>query len=56
MDVAAVKEILLQTKLYETIRIAWRDLTGAAGLEETLCDLSNLADAIVATAIQSIYD
>ena len=35
MDAAGVKEILLQTKLYETLRIAWRDLTGAAQLKET---------------------
>ncbi|MCK5162320.1 MAG: bifunctional [glutamate--ammonia ligase]-adenylyl-L-tyrosine phosphorylase/[glutamate--ammonia-ligase] adenylyltransferase, partial [Desulfobacula sp.] len=56
MDVATVKEILLQTKLYETIRIAWRDLTGKALLEQTLCDLSNLADAIVDMAIKTIYD
>ncbi|MBC2704149.1 bifunctional [glutamate--ammonia ligase]-adenylyl-L-tyrosine phosphorylase/[glutamate--ammonia-ligase] adenylyltransferase [Desulfobacula sp.] len=56
MDVATVKEILLQTKLYETIRIAWRDLTGKAKLSETLFDLSTLADAIVDMAIKVIYD
>lgn len=56
MDVAMVKEILLQTKLYETIRIAWRDLTGTAKLSETLGDLSFLADAIVNTAMAAIYD
>ncbi len=56
MDVAAVKEILLQTKLYETIRIAWRDLSGAARLFETLSDLSFLADAIVDSAMTAIYD
>lgn len=56
MDAARVKEILLQTKLYESIRIAWRDLTGTALLEETLCDLSGLADAVVATTMTVIYD
>jgi len=56
MDVATVKEILLQIKLYETIRIAWRDLTGAARLSETLSDLSNLADAIVDTTMATLYD
>ncbi len=50
-----VKPVLLKSKLYENIRIAWRDLTGAAGLEETLQDLSNLACAVVDTAIQVIY-
>lgn len=56
MDVAKVREILLQTKIYETIRIAWRDLTGRSLLEETLLDLSCLADAVVAGAMDSIYD
>ena len=56
MDVEKVKEILLQFKLYETIRIAWRDLTGKALLEDTLCDLSNLADAIVDMATTLIYE
>lgn len=56
MDVAMVKGGLLQAKLYETIRIAWRDLTGIAKLSETLCDLSNLADAIVDKAMAAIYD
>ncbi|CCK82485.1 bifunctional [glutamate--ammonia ligase]-adenylyl-L-tyrosine phosphorylase/[glutamate--ammonia-ligase] adenylyltransferase [Desulfobacula toluolica] len=56
MDESMAKQILLQTKLYESIRIAWRDLTGNALLEETLCDLSNLADAIVATTMSVIYD
>ncbi|MCF6245838.1 MAG: bifunctional [glutamate--ammonia ligase]-adenylyl-L-tyrosine phosphorylase/[glutamate--ammonia-ligase] adenylyltransferase [Desulfobacula sp.] len=53
---AAVKQILLTTKLYETIRIAWRDLAGLAELEETLFDLSCLADAIVDRAVKTIYD
>lgn len=56
MELPAVKEVLLKTKLTETIRIAWRDLTGKAGLEETIKDLSNLADAIVDRAVSVIYD
>ena len=56
MDTARVREILLQAKVYETIRIAWRDLTGRAPLEETLRDLSGLADAVVSRAMDSIYD
>jgi len=56
MDTARVREILLQAKIYETIRIAWRDLTGKAPLEETLRDLSGLADAVVSRAMDSIYD
>ena len=50
------KTILLQTKLYESIRIAWRDLTQIVLLEETLLDLSNLADAIVSKSVQIIYN
>ncbi|WP_457552026.1 bifunctional [glutamate--ammonia ligase]-adenylyl-L-tyrosine phosphorylase/[glutamate--ammonia-ligase] adenylyltransferase [Desulfobacula sp.] len=56
MDVERVKGILLQIKLVETIRIAWRDLAGKALLEETLCDLSNLADAMVDKATRVIYE
>jgi len=56
IDLDGAKTILLQIKLYESIRIAWRDLTGSAKLEETLEDLSNLADAILDTAMTLIYD
>jgi len=56
MDAAAVKKILLYNKLYENIRIAWRDLSGRARLEETLEDLSNLADSIVDAAITTLYN
>lgn len=55
MDTATARKVLQQVKLYESLRIAWRDLTGAALLEETLGDLSGLADAIVEAAIQIIY-
>ncbi len=55
-EFSAIKQILLETKLIETIRIAWRDLAGAARLEETLFDLSCLADAIVNRAVRTIYD
>ena len=55
MDGEGIRQLLLITKLYESIRIAWRDLTGAAELEETLLDLSNLADAIVDAATTAVY-
>ncbi|MCP4722496.1 MAG: bifunctional [glutamate--ammonia ligase]-adenylyl-L-tyrosine phosphorylase/[glutamate--ammonia-ligase] adenylyltransferase, partial [Desulfobacteraceae bacterium] len=51
-----VKETLLGVKLYESIRIAWRDLTGTAGLKETLRDLSNLAEACVRFGFDFLYD
>ncbi len=55
-NTGSVKKILLYIKLYESVRIAWRDLTGRAMLEETLCDLSNLADAVIDTALQYLYE
>lgn len=39
----------------EMLRIAWRDLAGWASLDETLRDLSLLADACVATASQMLH-
>ncbi len=56
MDLTKIKTTLLQIKLYEMIRIAWRDLTKKAKLEETLEDISNLANAILDTAMTFIYD
>jgi len=55
-DINKVKQILLKIKVYESIRIAWRDLTNRATLEETLEDLSALAGAIVDYAIKAIYN
>jgi len=56
LDMTFVKESLLSFKLYETIRIGWRDLTGSANLEETLRDLSNLAEACVKYGFKFLYD
>lgn len=56
LDTVFVKETLLQFKLYESIRIAWRDLTGTAALKETLLDLSNLAEGCVRCGINFLYD
>jgi glutamate-ammonia-ligase adenylyltransferase len=39
----------------EMARIAWRDLAGLAGLEETLGDLSELAEAAVSTALDRLH-
>jgi glutamate-ammonia-ligase adenylyltransferase len=39
----------------EMVRIAWRDLTGAASLEETLEDLSAFADDAVALALREAW-
>ena len=39
----------------EMIRIAWRDLSGRAGLDETVGELSNLADAVIDHACRWLY-
>jgi glutamate-ammonia-ligase adenylyltransferase len=48
-EAAAMAE-LRQWRRREMVRIAWRDLAGWAGLEETLADLSAFADAAIASA------
>ncbi len=55
MEPAAVKDILFRFKLYEVIRIAWRDLTGAADLEQTMADLSNLGCACISSGMDYLY-
>jgi len=55
-EISDMKRVLLQTRLREMVRIAWQDLTGKAGLEETLKDLSNLADAFIDKAFLFLHD
>lgn len=55
-DSTELKQRLLDFKVYETIRIAWRDLSGRADLIETLEDLSRLADVIVNTAMNFLVE
>jgi glutamate-ammonia-ligase adenylyltransferase len=50
-DEAAFMDGLRRLRRHELVRIAWRDLTGAAPLAEVLTELSDLADAAVATAL-----
>ncbi|MCP4021639.1 MAG: bifunctional [glutamate--ammonia ligase]-adenylyl-L-tyrosine phosphorylase/[glutamate--ammonia-ligase] adenylyltransferase [Desulfobacteraceae bacterium] len=54
-ELSKIKQVLIETKLIQTIRIAWRDLAGLATLTETLEDLSSLADACVDKAMEKIY-
>ena len=42
---------LRRWRRHELVRIAWRDLAGWAGLEETLADLSAFGDAAIRTAV-----
>jgi glutamate-ammonia-ligase adenylyltransferase len=41
---------LRQIRHREMVRILWRDLTGIAGIDDTLADLTALADACIRTA------
>jgi len=47
--------VLRQVRRREMIRIAWRDLAGWAGLNETLSDLSAFADAVVDYSLEDLY-
>jgi len=54
-DIAVLKVRMLEFKVYEIIRIAWRDLTGAAPLFETMTDLSDLACACISLGFERLY-
>ncbi len=51
-----LKALLFRIRQREMVRIAWRDLTCKAELEETLTDLSFLAETCVKTAVSFLYD
>ncbi|MEN8802276.1 MAG: bifunctional [glutamate--ammonia ligase]-adenylyl-L-tyrosine phosphorylase/[glutamate--ammonia-ligase] adenylyltransferase [Thiogranum sp.] len=50
----ALYQMLRQVRQREMLRIAWRDLAGWATLEETLRDLSDLADACIHGALDRL--
>ena len=54
-DTAALKSCILEFKIYEVIRIAFRDLTGVAPLSETMADLSSLACACISFGFDYLY-
>ena len=58
-DLAEVEEglglTLRKLRRREMIRIAWRDLSGRSDLEETIGDLSALADAVIGGALDVLY-
>ncbi|MDR9407014.1 MAG: bifunctional [glutamate--ammonia ligase]-adenylyl-L-tyrosine phosphorylase/[glutamate--ammonia-ligase] adenylyltransferase [Spiribacter sp.] len=54
-DEATLHRALRQFRAREMLRIAWRDLTGRAGLDETLANLSALADVMIDTALEWLY-
>ncbi|WP_022665827.1 bifunctional [glutamate--ammonia ligase]-adenylyl-L-tyrosine phosphorylase/[glutamate--ammonia-ligase] adenylyltransferase [Desulfospira joergensenii] len=54
-DPGGIREVMVRFKLYETLRIAWRDLNDLAGLDETMADLSTLATACISQGLDSLY-
>lgn len=50
-DETALAQRLRRRRQREMVRIAWRDLAGLAELDETLADLSALADACIDSAL-----
>ena len=55
-ETQALQALLGNLRLREMVRIAWRDLNGHAPLEETMADLSALADTCVETALSVLHD
>lgn len=55
LDEAQLGTIIRRFRYAEMVRIAWRDLAGWASLDETLSDLSHLADSCIQTACQTLY-
>ena len=53
--ISSLQHILRRFRLYEMVRIAWRDLAGWADLEETMADLSALADVCINHALSHLY-
>ncbi|MDG4595196.1 MAG: bifunctional [glutamate--ammonia ligase]-adenylyl-L-tyrosine phosphorylase/[glutamate--ammonia-ligase] adenylyltransferase [Candidatus Contendobacter sp.] len=47
--------VLRRFRCREMVRIAWRDLAGLAGLEETLGDLTDLAEHLVDAALERLH-
>ncbi len=56
IDDMELKKLLGKIREREMVRIAWQDITGKVSLEQTMKDLSDLAEACVDKAISFIYD
>jgi glutamate-ammonia-ligase adenylyltransferase len=54
-DEAGLKSCLRQFRRREMVRIAWRDLAGWAEVDETLSDLSYLAETCIQFALDFLY-
>jgi glutamate-ammonia-ligase adenylyltransferase len=54
-DEAALHAALRRFRRYQMVRIIWRDLAGWAPLDETLEDLTALADACIARTLELLH-
>ncbi|MFI0458165.1 MAG: bifunctional [glutamate--ammonia ligase]-adenylyl-L-tyrosine phosphorylase/[glutamate--ammonia-ligase] adenylyltransferase, partial [Candidatus Thiodiazotropha endolucinida] len=54
-DETGLSQILREFRRRQMVRIIWRDLAGLAPLDETLEDLSALADSCIDRALQKLY-
>ncbi len=55
-DETALKVVLRQLRAREMVRIAYRDLAGLADLNETVRELSDLADAVIEGALGWLHE
>ncbi len=54
-DDAGLMSALRSLRRREMVRIAWRDLEGVATLDQTMAELSELADAVLDIALARLY-
>lgn len=52
---AELMRALRLLKRRELVRVAWRDLSGCAGFEETVRDTSAFADAVLSTTLERVH-
>lgn len=50
-DLTSLKQVLRQTRLRESVRVAWRDLVGQTDLAGVMADLSIGADVLISEAL-----
>ncbi len=54
-EFAELQKLLRRFRNREMVRIAWRDIAGWAPVEDTLCELSLLAEACLKTALKWLF-
>jgi [glutamine synthetase] adenylyltransferase / [glutamine synthetase]-adenylyl-L-tyrosine phosphorylase len=55
-QIPVLQRLLRNFRQREMVRIAWRDLSGRAGLVETMADLSAFADACIDCSLSVLYN